>query len=79
MVSLPLSLSEIAGRRSGLLAADPETGRPYEFIVKNANDYELCANFAGASDARGRYANAFWSHPRGRACFAFELGRPVLC
>jgi uncharacterized protein (UPF0333 family) len=42
---------------------DPETEAPYEYIVKNANDYSLCAVFATAS------TNDYWKHGVGRTCF----------
>jgi hypothetical protein len=76
--ALPRSLAELRGTRPSLRVADPETGRFYEYTVKSAKEYELCARFAEADDVRSRqYGSEFWSHPKGRACFALEAGKPV--
>jgi hypothetical protein len=78
MTSLPASLPELVATRPRLRVTDPETGKPYEYTVKSAKEYELCATFTSAGDALGpRYGNEFWSHAKGRACFAFDTGRPV--
>ncbi len=78
MTPLPRSLAEAAAARPALRVSDPETGRPYEYTLKSGTAFELCAAFAAADDVRARaYGSEFWSHPRGRACFAFETGRPV--
>jgi hypothetical protein len=75
----PRLLSEFAAARPGLRAADPETGMQYEYTVKSAKEFELCATFSRpASPHTQPYASAFWSHAAGRSCFAFETGRPVL-
>jgi hypothetical protein len=71
MPSLPQSLPDVH-------IADPETGRPYEYTVKTAKQYELCATFAAASDIGSRQnASHFWSHPKSRACFTLDVARPV--
>jgi len=57
---------------------DPETKRPYEYLPKTGDRYELCATFAEASESGAPpYGSRFWAHPAGRACFAFERTRPV--
>lgn len=76
MTTLPISLSQAATLRPDLRIVDPETGAPYGYIAKSAKEYELCTTFAGASD-RSQYGSTFWSHPKGRACFEFEIARPV--
>ena len=79
MKPLPASLAQAAAARPILHIKDPETGAPYEYAVKSEKDYELCAAFAvedKAPTVRG-VASEFWSHPKGRACFAFESGKPV--
>ena len=78
MTVLPHSLSEAAASRPGLRMTDPVTGRAYEYTMKSTREYELCATFMAADDTLSRpYGTAFWSHPAGRACFAFEAQRPV--
>ncbi len=77
MTALPKSLSEIPAR-PGLRLTDPETGRPFEYSPKSLRDYELCATFSAASAPDTvRYSSGFWSHPKGRACFAFTTAKPV--
>lgn len=73
MTELPASLENL-GARPGLSLTDPQTGAMYEYTVRSSKEYQLCATFAAADEPR----SGFWSHPKGRACFAFELGRPVL-
>jgi hypothetical protein len=70
MTTLPLSLPP------NLRSTDPETGTPYGYIARSAKEYELCATFVGASE-RSQYGSTFWSHAKGRACFEFEIARPV--
>jgi hypothetical protein len=78
MPSLPASLADAAAQRPSLRVKDPETGVPYEYTLKSAKQYELCAAFTAPDDLRGRQSGSeFWSHPKGRACFAFEAGRTV--
>jgi hypothetical protein len=78
MTALPQSLPEVGATRPGLHVTDPETSMPYEYTVKTAKQYELCASFAAPDDMGGQqYGSHFWSHPKGRACFAFDGTRPV--
>ena len=78
MPALPASLAGLAARSPGLRVKDPETGSFYEYTVKSARQYELCATFSAPDDLRSRpYGSPFWSHPKGRACFAFDEGRAV--
>lgn len=78
MTPPPRFLAEAAATRPALRIKDPETGRAYEYTLKDGKTFELCATFAAPDDLRARqYGSEFWSHPKGRACFAFEAGRPV--
>jgi hypothetical protein len=74
MPTLPQSLPE----RPGLRVKDPDTGVPYEYRLKSDKEYELCATFTTSGDAGvQQYTSGFWTHPKGRACFAFDKSRPV--
>jgi Domain of unknown function (DUF5671) len=76
--SLPASLADATRDRPGVQVKDPETGSLYGYSVKSAKQFELCATFTAADDPGSRPSGGgFWSHPRGRACFAFEAGRTV--
>ena len=54
---------------------DPETKKPYEYLSKTGDRYELCAAFTAANEVPPYGSN--WAHPTGRACFAFARTRPV--
>jgi hypothetical protein len=50
-------------------------GRPYEYRVKDAFSYELCAEFDTAQDKTGEAASSrskFDKHGSGRQCFSLE-------
>jgi hypothetical protein len=55
-----------------LPVADPETGRPYAYRVRDAQRFELCADFARPSG--DRLQDAIWTHGGGRQCFALTAG-----
>ena len=63
---LPASLEDLA-KESGtnIYSRDPDTGEPYQYLVRGPDAYELCARFARASELRGD----FWAHGPGRQCF----------
>jgi hypothetical protein len=65
---LPGSLAELPNVPS----ADPVTRLPYEYRVKDASQYELCATFSleSKNDATSRVTP--WSHPAGSHCFALN-------
>ena len=66
---LPASLDELhkeAG--TNIYARDPQSGAAYEYAVKGSDAYELCAEFARASEAGGD----FWAHGEGRQCFSIS-------
>ena len=69
---LPSSLDELA-REAGtnIYARDPQTGTPYAYVVNGAQTYELCAEFARASEHR----DDFWSHAAGRQCYPIVASR----
>lgn len=59
---------------------DAASGRPYDYIAKNATAYELCAEFETATEDRietGRGVSPFWKHGRGRQCFSLEARLPL--
>jgi hypothetical protein len=63
---LPATLDELAKEAgTNAFSRDPESGASYEYGVKGAETYELCATFTRESEARGD----FWSHGAGRHCF----------
>jgi hypothetical protein len=75
---LPRSLNELHASRPSLRVTDPESGRLYEYTVKTVDTFDLCANFAVASDNRERpYLSDFWSHTPGRTCFSFDRRRQI--
>jgi hypothetical protein len=64
---LPASLDELATEAgTNIYARDPQTDAPYAYVVKGAEAYDLCAEFARASEQRGD----FWSHGAGRQCYS---------
>jgi hypothetical protein len=76
---LPGALSELPGVHQH--TADPVTLAPYEFKPGAGAAYELCAVFA--TDGKSEqaqwqpYNRAYWSHPKGRYCFALNAKNPV--
>jgi len=78
MPALPHSIADIQTERPGLRVRDPESGVLYSYSPKSADEFELCATFYSSNaDREPPYANQFWSHRAGRACFAFDRKRPV--
>ncbi len=64
---LPATLEALAKEAgTDIYSRDPQSGQPYAYAVKGDDMYELCAEFARASEQRGD----FWSHPPGRHCYA---------
>jgi len=74
---LPASLEEVTTSSTYLDITDPETGKPYEYRIIVAptgaafeGTYELCADFALASDQNGDYYNdAYSRYSAGKSCF----------
>ena len=53
---------------------DPETGKPYGYLIQGDTSYRLCGDFAGdsASDSPqfiGAYTDVKWAHGAGHQCF----------
>lgn len=73
---LPKNFDDLASLNYGISGLDSQTQKPYEYVVKTKNTYELCAEFNKASpDATepNVYARPLgytsWSHPVGKYCF----------
>ncbi len=70
---------------------DPETGTPYEYAVKDATSFSLCATFSLVSDASintrgmtkpvpvGRITKEHqsWEHDSGRVCFSRTIDKDL--
>lgn len=69
---LPASLDEI--RSQYLRVSDPETDIPFEYRVKDATHYELCATFTAQSEDWEQRPNnrSHWAHPPGRYCYSLD-------
>jgi hypothetical protein len=69
---LPKTLAEAAqrARNERLSLHDPETGEPYEYMVKSETLFELCARFTRARDSDQA---VFWNHPAGSHCFTIDV------
>jgi uncharacterized membrane protein YidH (DUF202 family) len=53
---------------------DPATGKPYEYKILSADQYEICANFALAAPATSYPQQLEWySHLAGRQCFQKKI------
>jgi hypothetical protein len=72
---LPSTLTEVVtlARNQRLSITDPETGEAYEYIVKDATHFDLCARF---NQPRQQQYDIFWDHPAGRHCFSFDALSP---
>lgn len=74
---LPSQLSDLTNSISGFKAPmDPETGNPYEYIVKSGLNFQLCADFklpsANSNQSRAipmMYPYDNWDHAAGHVCF----------
>lgn len=85
--TLPQSLEQLNDETRGVIVPnDPQTDADYEYIIKGANHFELCAAFnlpsmdspniaktAPSLDYYGRLQN--WSHDAGRVCFDRPLDK----
>lgn len=71
---LPESLHDLSIEQARL--RDPVTDRPYEYTVTAETKYDLCAEFARASEAPSyRYGRASWRHDAGHWCFHLTVSR----
>lgn len=68
-----LDMIQRQGEWQSLHLRDAVSGLPYEYSIKNASSYELCAQFdAVSADDENRQVSSFWRHGRGRYCFSLE-------
>lgn len=77
--ALPINLNDVSTLGYVPTLTDSQTGKPYEYIRKDALSYSLCAEFNKASDPRidkinssqaiYPYGSVFGSHSAGRHCF----------
>lgn len=78
--SLPQKLDELQRSQQGMNYSlkDP-VRRPYEYTVKDAFSYELCAEFDTATDTTTatRFSSIFETHGLGRQCFSQEARPPA--
>lgn len=69
---LPATLQEVLSQaqyqRPSI--ADPQTGQPYEYVVRDPRRYDLCAVFSAPLD---QPFNVRWNHPAGHQCFSFDV------
>ncbi len=72
---LPQSLEDLQNDVVNFeLPSDPVSGQPYDYKVKDDLTFELCANFALASEERGMAKfNQQWQHPAGYYCFSYTI------
>jgi type II secretory pathway pseudopilin PulG len=74
--SLPLNLEDIQGSQpSATVNLKDPIGRSYEYAIKDAFSYELCATFDIALESKTeniRSSSIFEKHGVGRQCFSLE-------
>jgi hypothetical protein len=83
--TLPSSLDDLVGQRNLYIRStvDPETGIPYEYLVKSSNTYDLCATFSLEQVQPQTIGNPyppkatgmvdFWNHPAGHKCYEVKV------
>jgi len=87
---LPDSLSQLKDPISSYIVPnDPQTGKPYEYIVKNAENlvFELCADFSMSGSSQYDKARPMtfstagsldsWQHGAGRTCFERTIDKQL--
>lgn len=76
--ALPKDFSELSTQEYYINSVDSQTQKPYEYNIKTATTFELCAEFnkdsnekLGARDSSMAYpyGGTSWTHPAGRHCF----------
>jgi hypothetical protein len=70
---LPAAVQELPGAPR---LADVETKAPYEYIVNNLRDYQLCANFESNSAKTMQSfppESSGWKHGKGHYCFSVDI------
>jgi hypothetical protein len=77
--NLPASLQKLP-EAAALRRADPTTGTEYEYVLSNAQAFQLCAAFAAISEEAmpSPPEASAWRHQAGRHCFSVSApqGRP---
>lgn len=77
--SLPARLSDLSGKGAGpAQIVDPETKTPYQYQVRSAAGYELCATFSAPAEKIPSRVTQFWYHGKGRTCFSVDASQPPL-
>lgn len=84
---LPDSLDQLSRLQHVRFPRDPETSKPYVYLKRGANRYELCSSFHAARTAEDLLnddaylavtsASTFAEHPAGSHCFAKEVAEPA--
>lgn len=78
---LPEDLTALSGNTAlGLTIRDPATGEEYRYLAGTGQSYQLCADFALASEGPGTLPGT-WSHEAGSHCFDLApcaCDRPLL-
>ena len=70
--ALPGELADLVdGRRLSTLPRDPESDQQYDYAILERRAFELCAEFALASE--DPQPDEFWAHEAGRQCFRFDV------
>ena len=71
---LPKTLDDVVSQAvyQRPVIVDPETGSPYEYIVKDALRFDLCATF---NFVRDESYDIFWNHGAGNQCFEFDVSQ----
>jgi hypothetical protein len=69
-----LTNPEVARYYSVSSLKDPETSKPYQYVITGKSSYQLCATFSLASELKNTSLqnNAYdkaWEHPAGNKCF----------
>jgi hypothetical protein len=73
---LPTELNQLLdGQRLKEMPVDPASGTAYRYIPQD-DRFELCASFDRSTLDSERMA--FWQHPAGEHCFAFEAAAIIL-
>jgi len=77
--SLPEKLTELKQSQQIMnYSLEDPIGRPYEYAVKDAFSYELCAEFDTSTNTMAtRFSSIFEAHGLGRQCFSQEARPPA--
>lgn len=81
--TMPESLEDLRKQQRIAGIADPETGLPYRYELRESTQYALCAEFAtdtvgmSTEGYLGREESVNWRHPKGEHCFVIDAAKPV--